>query len=103
LTALGIAAKAVKIMKVCAWASPGTSANAGQPVVQLDMQDLLTAASLGKKRDTGLLSRNAALAFSYSQQQRDFSLALGTARTVCEAEITNSPAGTMNISLMYIN
>jgi hypothetical protein len=102
MIAIGIPATAIRILKISAWAMPGAAANQTRPVVNLAVQDPITAASIGQRRDSGLLSRAAKLAFTYAGSQREHALQLSTPRTLCEVEITGSPAGTMILSLSYL-
>lgn len=103
LSTLGITAACIRVLKVSAWASPGITSTTTVPRIKLTCNDLTNGAPLGTRVDAGLLSKNAKLSFAWANSQRDHSLLLSTPRVVAEVEIFGSLAGTMNLSLSYLN
>jgi len=103
LTALNIAANAIKILKVAAWVTPGTAANGNIPRVIMSVRDPVSGGTLGTREDTGQLSRAAHVHYSYSQAVREHSLDLpgGGSDTLLLAVEASQAQGDIQISLIY--
>lgn len=103
LTALGIAANAVKLKKIAVWVNPGAAANQARPEVILSVRDPFGKGTLGTRTDTGQLSRAAHLHYSFSSAVRDLSIDLPSVAPGIElAAIQASAAlGVAQISLSY--
>lgn len=104
LTALGIAANAIKLQKVAVWVMPGNAANTALPQFDMSITDPITRGTLGTRHDTGQLSRSAKLSYSFSDTVRESSIDLPTAGSsgITFGLIAASAAtGVFQISLLY--
>lgn len=104
LTTLGIAANAIKLLKIGVWVNPGTAANQNLPQVVLSLRDPIGNGTLGTRVDSGQLSRSAHVAYSFSDTIRNTSLDLPTAgeagATFASIE-ASAASGFFQVSLEY--
>jgi len=104
LSALGIAANSVKVLKLSAWVLPGVAANQTVPRVIMSVRDPVTGGTLGTREDTGLLSRSAHVHYSFSDSVRGHALDLpdGPQDSTVLAKVSCSAAlGDIQASLLY--
>jgi hypothetical protein len=104
LTALGIAANAIRMLKISAWVVPGAAANQAYPRVILSVRDPVGGGTLGTREDTGLLSRSAHVHYSFAESVRELSYDLPTSGTdgVTWANVEASQAsGEIQVSISY--
>jgi hypothetical protein len=103
LTTLGIAANAIRILKVAVWVMPGAAANQSLPRAILSVRDPIGGGTLGTREDTGLLSRAAHVHYSFSESLREISFDLpggGTAISLASIE-ASAASGDIQISIAY--
>lgn len=103
LAALGITPSCYSPIKIQCFAQPGTAVNQSIPTVQLQIIDPISAGILGEKKDVGSLSTPGHLHYRWPQQFSSASFSANTPRSLANAEITNSPAGTCVFTLRYLN